>query len=199
MNCRVGYVYDAAMTLHAQTIGQKKHPEGPERIQEIYKILLNKCLLEKMVAIKSREATIDELKMVHSDDYITQLEWKLRGPKGIYKQFEKSSDVYVNQSTLLAAKLAAGSTLEIVNQVSSKKIESGVAIVRPPGHHACANRAMGFCFYNNVALAAKMVSKKNKKVLIVDWDIHHGNGTQEIVSGDQNILFFSIHRFDHGD
>lgn len=194
----VGYVYDPAMTLHES---HDDNPECPERIQEIYKCLLNKNLLSKMTAVKSREVTFDELKMVHGEEYLSTLEWKLRAPKGVRKQVEeKYNSIYVNEHTLMCAKLAAGSTIEIANQVGFGKLNSGIAIVRPPGHHAGPHRAMGFCIYNNIALAAKDLERKGKKVLIVDWDIHHGNGTQDVIedSTSNNILFFSVHRYDNG-
>jgi histone deacetylase 4/5 len=193
---RVGYVYDPAMTLHRANVD---HPECPERIQEIYKCLMNKDLISKMIAVKSREATHDELKIAHSEQYLSTLEWKLRGPKGVRSQLtEQSNSIYVNESTLMCAKLAAGSTLELASKVADGHLNSGVAIVRPPGHHAGSKAAMGFCIYSNVAIAAKHLARQGHRVLIVDWDVHKGNGTEEIVSNCANILFFSVHRSNGG-
>lgn len=192
----VGYVYDPAMTLHESSTF---HPECPDRIQRIYKALLENNLLNRMTAVKSREATFDELMLVHGEEYINSLEERLRGPPNIREQVEiQYGDIYTNEYSLLAAKLAAGSTLELVNAVAQNKLASGVAIVRPPGHHAGRYRAAGFCFYNNIAIAAKSIKKHVNRILIVDFDVHKGDGTEEVVENDSQILFFSVHRHDDG-
>lgn len=194
----VGYVYDPILTLHT-TRREGFHPERPERILEIYKELLNRGLIQKMIPIKTREATKEELLYAHDKEYVDQLEWKLRGSKGILNQVEEQyNSVYVNEHTLECAKTAAGSVINLVQKVMLDEITSGVAIVRPPGHHAERDRAMGFCIYNSVAIVSKMLSAKGTKVLIVDYDIHANNGTIDIVKGDANILCFSIHRYNNG-
>jgi acetoin utilization deacetylase AcuC-like enzyme len=198
----VGYVFDPVMTLHCD---EEEHPECPERILEIFKVLLNRGLIQRMTAVPSREATLDELTMVHTSQYLQSLEWHLRGPPGLLKSLGAQSDsVYYNQHTLHCAKLAAGSTIELTKQVVDGKLQSGVAIVRPPGHHALSNKSMGFCIYNNVALASFAAIHQGARVLVVDIDIHHGNGTQSIFQehpgmfSDEKLMFFSIHRHDGG-
>ena len=108
-------------------------------------------------------------------------------------------DTYWNDThTCNAARMAAGCVIELAEKVAFGEVRNGFAFVRPPGHHALPNQAMAFCYFNNVALAAKTLVAKNKKVLIVDWDIHHGSGTQQIFYDNPNVLFISIHRYDNG-
>ncbi len=193
---RTGYVYDPIMTLHKSS----DHPECPERIQEIYKALLNRNLLSQMIAVKSRLATRTELRMAHSEQYLDNLEHYLDGSRsGLKKITNQYNSIYVNSHTLECAKIAAGSTMELVTQVVLGNLDNGVAIVRPPGHHASTHQASGFCIFNNVAISAKILSSKGYKVLIVDYDIHLSDGSTEIVSGDSNILLFSVHRSDDGN
>jgi|SRR5579872_6687719 len=195
---KVGYVYDPIMTLHQSPL-ETTHPERPERILEIYKYLLNRNLIHKMVPIRTREATIEELLKGHTSDYINMLEWKLRGPKGVLNQIsEQYNSVYVNEHTMECAKIAAGSVIDLAKKVNSKSLDSGVAIVRPPGHHAERNGAMGFCIYGTVGITSKILADLGSKVLIVDFDIHAGNGTEDIVKGDPRIMFFSVHKYDRG-
>jgi len=114
--------------------------------------------------------------------------------------------IYFCRETGRSALLAAGSTVTLANAVASGKVDNGFAIVRPPGHHAEYDRPMGFCIYNNVAIAAKALLDRPatpdqpaiKKILILDWDVHHGNGTQNIFYDDPRVLFVSLHRFDGG-
>ena len=110
------------------------------------------------------------------------------------------SDTFANSSSPLAARLSCGGLLEVTSAVVHGKARSGVAVVRPPGHHAESDKIMGFCLYNNVGVAAAVARKHwgVKRVLIVDWDVHHGNGTQEMFYADPSVLYFSTHRHDHG-
>lgn len=104
------------------------------------------------------------------------------------------------QSTYETALWAAGSGLNMVSSICSGHIQNGMAIIRPPGHHAAKNEFNGYCFFNNVALAAKMAIEKfnKKRILIVDWDVHHGQGTQHIFYDDPKVLYFSTHRYENG-
>ena len=97
-----------------------------------------------------------------------------------------------------AAEIAAGSTIELITAILNDEINSGFAIVRPPGHHASESEPSGFCYFNNVALAAMVAKQNNKKVAVVDWDVHYGNGTASILSNIDDVSFFSIHRHDNG-
>jgi len=111
----------------------------------------------------------------------------------------KYNSVFINESSVECALLSAGSTVELVKKVLSGELDKGLAVVRPPGHHAVEHKAMGFCLLNNVAMAAKIaLSAGLNRVLIVDWDVHHGNGTYEMFKTDPRVLFFSTHRYDKG-
>eukprot|EP00917_Polyrhabdina_sp_WS-2016_P004662 GHVP01010734.1.p1 GENE.GHVP01010734.1~~GHVP01010734.1.p1 ORF type:complete len:647 (+),score=128.60 GHVP01010734.1:263-1942(+) len=113
---------------------------------------------------------------------------------------ECSDSVYYTRETTDCAKLAAGSLLSLTRSVFKKEMDNGIALIRPPGHHAASDKSSGFCILNNVAIAANvLLSLGTKKVLIFDWDIHHGNGTQEIFYESQNVLVISVHRYDEGD
>ncbi len=146
-------------------------------------------LLEK---VPSRCATIEELCYCHSENYIEKVkEVCLKG--GGYLD----ADTYTTEFTFDAATTAAGSLIDLTNEVCSGRLKNGFALVRPPGHHALAERGMGFCIFGNAAIAAKAAIKNFniKKVAIVDFDVHHGNGTEAMVKDDPNILYISTHQF----
>ena len=201
---RVGYVYDPFMSNHESpgteedAILGEKHPEQPDRIHRIYQELLNRGFISKMKSIKSRMATKDELLLGHTEKYLDTIVDDLSNPKLIASKLEKYNSVYANEYTLQCALLAAGSTITIVDEILNGNIDRGVAIVRPPGHHCTVSEAMGFCFFNNVSLAAIKARNAGLKVAIFDWDVHYGNGTADIVACQDNINFFSIHRHDNG-
>lgn len=112
---------------------------------------------------------------------------------------ETNSSLYINEHSAYAARLSCGGAIELVNAVAAGQIQNGFAIVRPPGHHAEPQKSMGFCFFNNVAVATRVVLRRHahiKKVLILDWDVHHGNGTQRAFEYDDNVLYISLHRYD---
>ncbi|CAB4042571.1 histone deacetylase 10, partial [Paramuricea clavata] len=113
---------------------------------------------------------------------------------------EDYDSIYFSKFTNECARMAVGCTLAVLDDVMAENSRNGVAITRPPGHHAEHDFSMGYCYFNNVAIAAKIAQKKwnIKRVLIVDWDIHHGNGTQHAFQSDPSVLYFSIHRYDHG-
>ena len=212
---KIGYVYDPFMANHKDPFDAyykdptdvktpNKHPEQPNRIHRIYQELLNRGLISKMIAVRSRLATKDELLLGHNEKYIKTISADLSIPNSklittaLQKKTNKYSDgdVYGNDSTLECALLAAGSTINLVDALVSGSINRGVAIVRPPGHHAESSRAMGFCFFNNIGLAAIKARNAGKRVVVVDFDIHYGNATAEMLAEQDNMYFFSIHRHD---
>jgi acetoin utilization deacetylase AcuC-like enzyme len=138
-----------------------------------------------------RRAEREEILWVHSLDHFRRLA-ATRGKE--YWSF--TPDTYASGGSFYAALLAAGGIFEMIERVSSGELKNGFALVRPPGHHAERNRAMGFCLINNVALGARFARRALgvKRILIVDWDVHHGNGTQHCFEGDPSVLFFSIHQ-----
>ncbi|KTF72650.1 hypothetical protein cypCar_00045710, partial [Cyprinus carpio] len=109
--------------------------------------------------------------------------------------------IWNEMHTSTASRLAAGSVTELAFRVAKGELKNGFAVVRPPGHHADPSNPMGFCFFNSVAIAAKQLQQKlsASKILIVDWDVHHGNGTQEIFYNDPSVLYVSLHRYDNGN
>jgi len=193
----IGYVYDDRMCLHT---GSSQHVEKPARIQQIYHLLIEQGLLKRCVSVSAREVTQEELGLVHSPEYSALIskmgEMSRMQLARIARRF---NSIYISTHTSLSASLSAGSTLALVQAVATRKIKHGVAIVRPPGHHAEADSAMGFCFFNNVALAAALAVNKlgMKRVMILDWDVHHGNGTQRTFFNNGKVLYVSLHRYEN--
>eukprot|EP00899_Mesostigma_viride_P015386 jgi/Mesvir1/23849/Mv10652-RA.1 len=187
--------YDERMQLHKE--GKvEPHPERPDRLAAIHAKLqaagilsLNRCL-----AIPGREITKKELLAVHTPALIEAVEATSAVPLTYF-----SSDTYANEHSALCARLAAGTCVDVVSAVLDGDASNGIALVRPPGHHADSDMAMGFCLHNNMAVAARAAQAKGaERVLIVDWDVHHGNGTQQIFEDDPSVLFISLHRHDNG-
>ncbi|XP_028048601.1 histone deacetylase 6 isoform X2 [Monomorium pharaonis] len=197
---KVCIVYDETMQKHCNVF-DNTHPEKPSRISNIYKNHEEHGVLQRCHLLQGRSATIEELSLVHSKDYIDDIKstssLKL---KELQKQASDYNSVYLHTETWLSACVSAGSLLQVVDAVLNGECQSGVAIVRPPGHHAEKDIACGFCIFNNIAVAAMYAVQFHhvKRVLIVDWDVHHGNGTQSIFEEDPRILYISVHRYDNG-
>lgn len=166
------------------------HPENPQRLRVIYDYLENHRE-ENFVDIPLREATEDEVLLVHSKTYLDDV----KNTEGNSGHFD--ADTYYSRNSYKTAMLAAGSVLNAVDAIIHKDVQTAFAFIRPPGHHAERDRAMGFCIFNNVAIAAKYAQKAHgiKRVLIVDWDLHHGNGTQWAFYSDPSVLYFSTHQY----
>lgn len=190
-----GYIYDARLVLHKNVISS--HPEQPARITKIHERIIASGLMKRLVHIPLRDVTDSELELVHEKEY---LEWIRSTSFKIPEEYERQS-IYYNQYTADCSRWACGGVLELAQYIASGLLRNGMAIVRPPGHHAECNKAMGFCFINYVAVTARYLQKYckgMKKILIVDWDIHHGNGTQNSFISDPSVLYISLHRYDHG-
>lgn len=167
------------------------HPECPERLQALYSMLEDPDMAGRFKEVTARSATKEELHLVHSPDYVKQLE---ATEGAAFTSLD--SDTGTCALSHEAALLAAGGLCRAVALVCSGELRNAFALIRPPGHHAEESCAKGFCLYNNIAVAAKFAQNHLglKRILIVDWDLHHGNGTQHCFEEDPSVLYFSTHQ-----
>lgn len=185
-----GFVYGDVYLEHETGPG---HPERPERLDVIVKRLQTAGLLNAMTSIKPRSAEDKWLTAVHTPEHVE----RLRKLHAAGERFAVSQDTPISESSYSVAVEAVGGVLAAIDAVMAGNVKNAFCAVRPPGHHATPDRAMGFCLLNNVAIAARYIQKKHKlpKVLIVDWDVHHGNGTQDIFYTDPTVFYFSVHQY----
>ncbi|GFR41478.1 hypothetical protein Agub_g2169, partial [Astrephomene gubernaculifera] len=201
----------------------RSHPERPERVAAIVARLQATGLLARCLCSQGRDASQEELLAVHDPQLIAAVEkaaqaaaqraarWSKAKATGMLSEtavvLEEMDALdsphirenYFNASTAGCARLAAGSAADVARRVVCGAARHGAAIIRPPGHHAESGVAMGFCYYNNAAVAARAAQAAGaRRVLILDWDVHHGNGTQRIFYDDPSVLYMSTHRFDNG-
>ncbi|MCX6004390.1 MAG: histone deacetylase [Chloroflexi bacterium] len=184
----VGYIYDDIYLEH----DTKDHVEGKDRLIAVKTILDKFKVTEKLTLLRPRTATIDEIATVHDREYINSLKAEIDSGGGWL-----DPDTYVSHGSWEAALYAAGGLLSSVDAVMNKEVASAFALVRPPGHHATFLHQMGFCLFNNVAIAAKYAlgNYDIKRILIIDFDVHHGNGTQDAFYTDPQVLYFSTHEY----
>ncbi|XP_044279421.1 polyamine deacetylase HDAC10 isoform X1 [Varanus komodoensis] len=194
-------VYDNEMTSHKLLWDDPIcNIEVPERLLSCYDYLQCYNLVERCITIPVREGTENEIMLVHSADYLEVVKsTQEMKEEELQKTSADYDSVYFHPTTFRCAKLAVGATLELVDAVMLGKTRNGMALVRPPGHHSQRNAANGFCIFNNVAIAAKYAQRTYglQRILIVDWDVHHGQGTQYLFDADPSVLYFSWHRFEH--
>ncbi|MDQ1238259.1 MAG: hypothetical protein QG577_444, partial [Thermodesulfobacteriota bacterium] len=182
----VGIVRDKRYLEHKPGL---VHPESPNRLRSIYRMLDNN-FPEGLVEIEPRHATLEELELVHTPAYIKQI----LGTAG--RDFTPlAPDTSVSASSYLAAWLAVGGCIQGIDALMSGQCRAVFCFVRPPGHHALSDRAGGFCIFNNLGIAAKYALKHYRlnRILIVDWDVHHGNALQEVFYKDNRVFYFSTH------
>ena len=186
----LAYVLDDIFVNHRPPAGGT-HPERPERVIAVRDALLGAGLAARGKALPLRPAREDELGRVHTARYLAELLRAVPGKSGWI-----DADTYYSPGTWDAALAAAGAVIDTALAALSGEARRGLAVVRPPGHHAEADRAMGFCIYNNVAVAAAAArSAGAARVAILDWDVHHGNGTQDIFYRDPSVLYLSCHQY----
>jgi acetoin utilization deacetylase AcuC-like enzyme len=175
--------------------GVTNHPERPERLTSIRDGLERSGLLKSLYRLTPRRVTDQELTLVHSRAYVELTRRELSALRGTANL--STGDTLVSPGSLEAAQFAAGGVLNAVDAVMTKKVRNAFCAVRPPGHHATPVRGMGFCIYNNVAIAARYAQRTHgvKRVLIVDWDYHHGNGTQDTFYEDDSVFIFDTHHY----
>ncbi len=185
---KTGVAFDSIFLRH----NQPGHPENAKRLESIMSSLESKNLLEKMIDIKSRKAEIDEIAECHTQSYIDYVKEFCEKGGGYF-----DPDTYSNSYSFNAAQVAIGTSIDLTKAVVTGELKNGFALLRPPGHHALASRSMGFCLFGNISIAAKLSLNQSgiEKVAIVDFDVHHGNGTQALVGDDPKILFISSHQY----
>ncbi|KAF5093338.1 hypothetical protein D0Z03_002465 [Geotrichum reessii] len=217
---KTGFCYDVRMRYHAKIVTSAfdyvdPHPEDPRRIYRVYKALAESGIiidpklegLEKvgdlMLKIPIRFASDDEILLVHTKahlDFIKSTTTMTR--QQLIEETEKGDSVYFNNDSYTSALLSCGGAIEVCKAVVERKVKNALAIVRPPGHHAESGNAAGFCMFSNVAVTAKTMLRDYpetiRRILILDWDVHHGNGTQRAFYNDPRVLYISLHRYEGG-
>ncbi|XP_051546249.1 polyamine deacetylase HDAC10 [Myxocyprinus asiaticus] len=174
--------------------------EVPERLTVSYEALRTSGAVQRCTQVPVRQATEQEILLAHSEEYLEVMKQTPKMTEEQLMEFSKKyNDVYFHQNIYHCAQLAVGATLQLVDSVMKREVRNGMALVRPPGHHSQRSAANGFCVFNNVAIAA-LYAQKNysvNRILIVDWDIHHGQGVQYCFEEDPSVLYFSWHRYEH--
>ena len=185
----VGYILDTRFLEHTTP---SEHPERPDRLKSIEKMLEISEIKNRLKPIKSKKVDPDLVSQIHSQKVLKTLQ---ESSQQSFTCFD--TDTYGGPSSFDVALLAAGSGVELTRKVLNGTLGCGFALIRPPGHHAESNRIMGFCLLNNVALAAQAALQKTgvERVAIVDFDVHHGNGTQEIFYSRSDVFYLSVHQY----
>jgi acetoin utilization deacetylase AcuC-like enzyme len=179
-------------SIYKQHLTGAGHPERPERYDAVTSGLERAAIVRDALRIPTRKAAEDEIAMCHTRDYIETVKRDIvRGARDL-----STGDTAVGPRSLDVALAAAGGVMNCVDAVMKGKANNAFCAVRPPGHHATPMRGMGFCIFNNIAVAARYAQKQHgiSRVLIADWDVHHGNGTQDIFYDDGSVFFFSTHQ-----
>jgi acetoin utilization deacetylase AcuC-like enzyme len=187
-----GFMHDPFFKEHDTGYG---HPETPLKYDAVLNAFREAGLMHALTPIASRDATLDELLLCHTREYLEIAQRDIKSGRTDLT----TGDTAVGPKSWEVALRAAGGVLNAVDAVFSGAVNNAYCFVRPPGHHATSNRGMGFCIFNNVAIAARYAQKKHgvQRVLIADWDVHHGNGTQDIFYEDESVFFFSTHQHPH--
>jgi len=185
---KTGYISDPFYLRHKN----EPHPENPGRLNAIQKKIESSKYYNNLTLIQPRKATVEDIAKVHGTGYIQSVEDSCRnGVRNL------DADTVISADSYQAALLSAGAGLEAVDKILEGTVDNAFCAVRPPGHHAEQNKAMGFCLFNNVGVIARYAQdvKKIEKVFIFDWDVHHGNGTQHSFYKDSSIYYSSIHQY----
>lgn len=186
---RTGFLYDERYLLHKTG---PYHPEIPERLEAILQGVSGAGLLDKLIRITAVPAEVSLIQTVHTPEYVKRFEAACRSRQ----QTLDSPDNQMCPETYQVALLAVGGILEAARRIMAGELDNAFCAVRPPGHHAEASRAMGFCYFNNVAVTARYLQKQwgLHRIGIVDFDVHHGNGTQHIFEDEAEVYYYSIHQ-----
>lgn len=219
-NLKTGICYDVRMRYHSRIVTSSydyvdPHPEDPRRIYRIYKAIAEAGLITDpmlqgtddlgalMKKIPVREASDEEILLVHTKEHLDFIESSTTfSRERLIEETEKGDSIYLNNDSYLAAKLSCGGAIEACRAVVERRVKNAIAVVRPPGHHAEPDAPGGFCLFSNVAVAANAILKQYpesvRRILILDWDVHHGNGTQKAFLNDPRVLYISLHRYEGG-
>ncbi|MCX6011547.1 MAG: histone deacetylase [Chloroflexi bacterium] len=183
-----GYVYHPIYLEH----DTGEHVESAARLEAIISYLEKTGLKSKLTLIEPRPATVDEIALVHQRQYIKEIEEKAASGGGWL-----DPDTVMSADSYEVARYAAGGVIRAVEAVMGGEVSSAFALVRPPGHHATSGQAMGFCLFNNIAIAARYALEKYslERILIIDFDVHHGNGTQEAFYDNPRVMYISTHQY----
>ncbi len=184
-----GVFYDPAMLRHEPPVD---HPESPKRLAAVIETVRALERRGSLSISAPKPATEDDVLLVHTAEYLK----KVRAEIGAGRRTLSTGDTDVSPGSLTAAFAAAGAVLAGVDAVMSGAARTAFCAVRPPGHHASQARGMGFCVFNNIALGARHARRRHgvERILIADWDVHHGNGTQDVFWSDGSVLFFDTHQ-----
>ncbi len=183
----VGVVADKIFENHLPSYG---HPESPERVRALNEMLKEKGLISKLKSIPLRKAEEEEILLIHTKFHFN----RIKGTDG--RSVYLDTDTSTSADSFQTALFAVGSSLNMMEEFIKGNIKRGFALIRPPGHHAESDRAMGFCFFNNIAIVAEFCIRNGmERVAIIDWDLHHGNGTQWAFWTRSDVLYISTHRW----
>ncbi|TTP91410.1 Histone deacetylase 6 [Bagarius yarrelli] len=196
-----GLVYDERMMEH-HNMWDSHHPEAPQRIFRIFSHHEDLGLVDRCRRLPARLATEQELALCHGLQHIATIKSSEQmKPRDLNRLGDEYNSIYISKESYKCALLAAGACFNVAQGILTGQVRNGVAIVRPPGHHAERDTACGFCFFNTAALTARYaqsITHNALRVLILDWDVHHGNGTQHIFEDDDSVLYVSLHRYEEG-
>ena len=193
-NSKVAILYDPIFLEHNTGSG---HPERPERLLDIIDTLKNNPDFKyDLIWPKVRKALNSEIALAHSEKYIKLVETEIGVLDSETSTFLSTGDTVISPISLDVAKMSVGASLVGIDEIMKGNIKAAFSFNRPPGHHATEDRGMGFCIYNHAAIAAKYIQNKYSlsRILIIDFDVHHGNGTQDIFYDDPSVFYFSIHQ-----
>lgn len=204
MHKATGIIYDRRMADHC-CLWDKNYPECPERFTEVMRRCEELKLLDRCQYIEPRSGTIDEVLLKHTVEQYETLEATSgsTNEEALENLSANYDAIFIHPTTFDLSLLSVGCTIELVDQIITGQVQNGMAVIRPPGHHAMKSEFNGYCFFNNVAIAAQHAlenhSQQVKRILIVDWDVHHGQGTQRMFYDDPRVLYVSIHRYENGN
>ncbi|MYB35042.1 MAG: histone deacetylase [Gammaproteobacteria bacterium] len=189
---KTAYIYDPIFLDHDTGMG---HPETSQRLASAHTHLISQDFFSKLNLFQARDAEIKWVETIHQPDYIERVKSSCEAGMRMID----TPDVQVCPESYNVSIKATGSLLELADRVMAGEVDNGFAMVRPPGHHAENSTAMGFCLFNSIAIAARYLQQQYhlKRILILDWDVHHGNGTQHTFEEDPDVFYVSLHQYPH--